>query len=503
MPLAKLQAALRAAARPAHAAVAQSFFKTGPGEYGEGDVFLGVRVPAIRALAKSGDDLSLAEVRRLLHARFHEERLLGLLLLVRRFEQGGEPERRVIFELYLSETRRINNWDLVDLSAPNIVGAWLRRRPRGLLRRLARSASLWERRIAILATLAFIRADDFADTIAICEILLRDPHDLIHKATGWMLREVGKRDAAALRGFLAAHAPAMPRTMLRNAIERLPEQERQRWLTVQPALPLRSSGFHQRSNSGFQPDEVGRASGPSVPTSNPCIPLAQTLRAAVASLRFDPPVAFVYNPLDYAWGAHEQWLRRFATGRKRVIILGMNPGPFGMAQTGVPFGEVTAVRDWLGIHADIARPRVEHPRRPIEGFACARSEVSGRRLWGLFAARFGTAKDFFADHFVVNYCPLAFLSDSGANITPDKLPAERTAPLFAACDAHLRGVVAALEAEWVIGVGAFARARAAAVLANGKVRVAQILHPSPASPAANRDWAGQATRQLRALGLWN
>ncbi len=230
---------------------------------------------------------------------------------------------------------------------------------------------------------------------------------------------------------------------------------------------------------------------------------ARELCEAVASLRFGPPVAFVYHPLDYAWAAHEEWLRRFGGGRKRVVFLGMNPGPFGMAQTGVPFGEVAAVRDWLGITAPVGKPEPEHPKRPVEGFACPRSEVSGRRLWGLFAARFGTPEKFLADHFVVNYCPLAFLSETGANVTPDKLPAAETAPLHAACDRHLRRVVAVLQAEWVIGIGAFARQRAEAVFTNGEVRLGQILHPSPASPAANRDWAGPVTRELVRLGIWN
>jgi single-strand selective monofunctional uracil DNA glycosylase len=233
------------------------------------------------------------------------------------------------------------------------------------------------------------------------------------------------------------------------------------------------------------------------------IPAARALSRAVADLRFGPPVAFIYHPLDYAWPAHAEWLRRFGGGRKRVVFLGMNPGPFGMAQTGVPFGEVAAVRDWLGITASVGRPESEHPKRPVEGFACPRSEVSGRRLWGLFAERFGTPEKFFADHFVVNYCPLAFLNAAGANVTPDKLPASETAPLHAACDRHLRRVVTLLEAEWLIGVGAFARQRAEAVFPHGQVRLGQILHPSPASPAANRDWAGQATRELLRLGVWH
>src|SRR5262249_40595405 len=148
----------------------------------------------------------------------------------------------------------------------------------------------------------------------------------------------------------------------------------------------------------------------------------------------------VYNPLEYAWPAHEQYLRRFAATRKEVIFLGMNPGPFGMTQTGVPFGEIPAVRDWMKISAAIARPANEHPRRPIQGFACPRSEVSGRRLWGFFAQRFGPPEKFFESHFVVNYCPLVFMSDSGANCTPDKLPATESEKLFQICDAHLREV---------------------------------------------------------------
>ena len=199
---------------------------------------------------------------------------------------------------------------------------------------------------------------------------------------------------------------------------------------------------------------------------------------------------------------HEQWLRRFGSGPKRVLFLGMNPGPFGMAQTGVPFGEVTAVRDWLGLNAPVGKPAREHPKRPVQGLACPRSEVSGRRLWGLFAERFGIPERFFAGHFVLNFCPLAFLSESGGNVTPDKLPADETARLFVACDAHLRSVVALAQAEWVIGVGAFARDRAMAALADMPVRIGVVLHPSPASPAANRDWAGQATRQLHEQGVW-
>ena len=210
----------------------------------------------------------------------------------------------------------------------------------------------------------------------------------------------------------------------------------------------------------------------------------------------------VYNPLDYAWAAHELYLRRFATAPKAVVFLGMNPGPFGMVQTGVPFGEISAVRDWLGIEAAVEKPRREHPRRPVTGFSCARSEVSGRRLWGLFAQRFGGAEQFFAEHFVLNYCPLAFVESSGRNRTPDKLaPAERS-DLFAACDEHLRAAVAALQPQWLIAIGDFALQRAQAVFPNGSLRVGRILHPSPASPAANRDWPGVASGQLETMGVW-
>ena len=229
---------------------------------------------------------------------------------------------------------------------------------------------------------------------------------------------------------------------------------------------------------------------------------AQRLGLGVGRLAFAPPVAHVYNPLAYAWPAHEAYVRRYGAGPKRVIFLGMNPGPFGMVQTGVPFGEVAAVRDWLGIRADVGRPDREHPKRPVTGFACARSEVSGRRLWGLFSARFGTAEAFFREHFVVNYCPLAFMHETGRNLTPDSLPAAERAALFAVCDEHLRETVRLLEPGWVIGVGDFAAKRAREALAGVDVGIGRILHPSPASPLANRDWGNVATAQLVELGLW-
>ncbi|MFM2295664.1 MAG: hypothetical protein RLZZ350_2077 [Verrucomicrobiota bacterium] len=235
----------------------------------------------------------------------------------------------------------------------------------------------------------------------------------------------------------------------------------------------------------------------------PLVLAAQKLSAQVARLKFRAPVTHVYNPLAYAWAAHEEYLRRYGGGRKRVIFLGMNPGPFGMAQTGVPFGEVAAVRDWLGIAVPITQPARVHPKRPITGFDCSRSEVSGRRLWKLFAARFVSPEKFFAEHFVVNYCPLAFLTTTGANFTPDKLSASEREKLFAACDEHLRLVLEIFEPEWLVGIGGFARARAEAAVAGTNVRVGQVLHPSPASPKANRhDWGETATKELRALEIW-
>jgi len=232
------------------------------------------------------------------------------------------------------------------------------------------------------------------------------------------------------------------------------------------------------------------------------IEAAGDLRDSVDRLKFKPPVTHVYNPLDYAWRAHLIYLRRYGRTRKRVVFLGMNPGPFGMTQTGVPFGEINAVRHWMKIEATIARPRAEHPKRHVEGFNCPRSEVSGRRLWGLFAERFGGPKEFFADAFVANYCPLAFFDKDGRNVTPDRLPGSRAAPLIAACDRHLRRVVEVLGPEWLVGIGDFAAKRAGLAVGSSSVKIGKILHPSPASPAANRDWAGTATRQLQALAVW-
>lgn len=221
----------------------------------------------------------------------------------------------------------------------------------------------------------------------------------------------------------------------------------------------------------------------------------------LAALEFGSPVACTYNPLDYAWDVHRNWLERYGMGTKEVLFVGMNPGPFGMVQTGVPFGEVAAVRGWLDLDGRIRAPEHVHPKRPVEGFACTRSEVSGRRVWNWAASRFGRPEAFFRRFFVHNYCPLAFVADSGANLTPDKLPAAMTAPLFRICDRMLADVVSALQPELVVGFGTFAEARARAVLGEGSVRIGRVLHPSPASPAANRGWEPQVEKGLRDLGV--
>ena len=241
--------------------------------------------------------------------------------------------------------------------------------------------------------------------------------------------------------------------------------------------------------------------------ANLLIDAARTLCDAVDSLHFSNPVTHTLNPLDYAWAPHEQYLRKFGTGKKRVVFLGMNPGPFGMVQVGVPFGEVNAVRDWMKIDAPVAQPKSPNPSRPVEGFSCMRSEISGQRLWALFSQRFPNADDFFADHFVLNYCPLAFF-DKARNVTPEKLIKAESTPLYAACNAHLRACIDALKPDWVIGIGKFAETQARFALApahsstNPSLRIGTVLHPSPASPMANRGWAPQATAQLAALGIW-
>lgn len=234
------------------------------------------------------------------------------------------------------------------------------------------------------------------------------------------------------------------------------------------------------------------------------IAAAEVLRQKLRSLEFPDPVSHTYNPLEYAWERHCEYLERFGKGPKRVLMLGMNPGPYGMAQTGVPFGEIPSVRDWMGISGPVAKPDPEHPKRPITGFDCERSEVSGRRLWGLFSEKFPTVDDFFADHFVANFCPLVWMKDTGANLTPDKIAADSMLPVNEACLAHLCTVVELLDPQYLIGVGAYAEKQlaAAAKETGSTATLDKILHPSPASPAANKDWAGTASRQLTELGIW-
>jgi single-strand selective monofunctional uracil DNA glycosylase len=237
-----------------------------------------------------------------------------------------------------------------------------------------------------------------------------------------------------------------------------------------------------------------------VPLSRP-IQISRELADSVDHQAFALPVTHVYNPLRYARISHEKYLRRFARKGIEVLLVGMNPGPWGMAQTGVPFGEISAVRDWMGISATTKRPDPEHPKRPIQGFACARSEVSGARLWGWAQDRFGTPDAFFSRFFVHNYCPLSFMEESGRNFTPDKLPKTEQAPLFAACNSALEALVAHLEPQYVLGVGAFAERQIKVALPHYSGTIGRILHPSPASPAANRGWAEAAERDLQKLGI--
>lgn len=229
--------------------------------------------------------------------------------------------------------------------------------------------------------------------------------------------------------------------------------------------------------------------------------ISRRLSKRVDELSFGAPVAYVYNPLSYARDPHERYLKTWGQGPKRALLVGMNPGPFGMAQTGVPFGDVGMVRDFLGVSGKVQRPALEHPERPVEGFGCKRGEVSGKRLWGFAQQRFGTPQRFFEHFFVANYCPLAFMEASGKNRTPDKLPKAEQEPLFEACDAALKAIVEELTPQVVIGVGAFATARARVALAGFRGVIATISHPSPASPKANRGWSELVEKELTGYGL--
>jgi 3-methyladenine DNA glycosylase AlkD len=230
MVTAAIQRELNSLADSGHAAILQRFFKTGPGEYGEGDRFRGIRVPVLRKVARKYRHLTLAAAESLLPSAFHEDRLLALLLLIDHYYRSDDAVRDGIHRFYLDHTGWVNNWDLVDASAPHLVGHYLRDRAKDPLTRLAASRVLWERRMAIIATFYFIKQGDYDDTLRVARLLLGDPEDLIHKAVGWMLREVGKRDVKAAEAFLQAHYRKMPRTMLRYAIERLPEARRQAYL---------------------------------------------------------------------------------------------------------------------------------------------------------------------------------------------------------------------------------------------------------------------------------
>lgn len=225
------------------------------------------------------------------------------------------------------------------------------------------------------------------------------------------------------------------------------------------------------------------------------------LLAELANLQFSSPVAYVYNPLEYARAPHELYLKKFGHGRREVVMFGMNPGPWGMVQTGVPFGDVPSVRDWMGIEAPVGKPPEEQPDRPVLGFACKRREASGMRLWGWAKERFGTPEAFFQRFFVANYCPLCFFDADGTNRTPDKISRKERDALLAACDAALRRTVEHFRPSLVVGVGSFAEGRARAALDGMELTVGRIPHPSPASPQSHHNWGGQVDDALNALGL--
>ena len=231
------------------------------------------------------------------------------------------------------------------------------------------------------------------------------------------------------------------------------------------------------------------------------IKLTRKFSEETGRLRFGLPVTHVYNPLVYARLPHEDYLRRYADSEKTAVFLGMNPGPFGMAQNGVPFGEVGLVRDWLKISGEVGRPAIENPRRPIEGFNCERSEVSGKRLWGTIAELYGTPARFFSKSFVANYCPLVFMEERGRNVTPDKLTSRERDGLYKLCDEYLLQSMLLLKPKWVLGIGKFAESRELAALEGTGINVTTVLHPSPASPAANKGWAGKFEATLRSLGF--
>lgn len=231
------------------------------------------------------------------------------------------------------------------------------------------------------------------------------------------------------------------------------------------------------------------------------VQIAQELCNDVSQLSFALPVTHVYNPLEYAWSQHCEYLERYGAGHPQVVLVGMNPGPFGMAQTGIPFGDVAMVRDWMRIKGPVNKPKQEHRRRPIAGLDCHRQEVSGRRLWGWARSAFGTPQHFFSHFFVINYCPLCFLEASGRNRTPDKLPAAERAALFAPCDQALRRTVEHLGPQFVVGIGRFAARRVDTVTGDMAVTRGSVPHPSPANPIANKGWGQALAAALRAIGV--
>ena len=231
------------------------------------------------------------------------------------------------------------------------------------------------------------------------------------------------------------------------------------------------------------------------------IETTKKLKSELASLRFGDPVSHVYNPLDYAWAPHRMYLERYGAGPKEIVLVGMNPGPWGMVQTGVPFGEIDLVRDWMGIQGRVEKPEHLHPKRPVQGFDCKRHEVSGRRLWGWAKERYSSPERFFARFFVLNYCPLAFFDRDGGNRTPDKLPAGEREPLFAICDAALADMAAFLQPRYVLGIGRFAAERAASALQHRGIEIGMAPHPSPANPKANQGWGRLMDEALEKLGI--
>lgn len=255
----------------------------------------------------------------------------------------------------------------------------------------------------------------------------------------------------------------------------------------------------------FRLDPIATSVSDTDMSADKIIQATEKLRAQLHGLQFPPPADYVYSPLEYAWESHHAYLKRYGSlGPKKVLFLGMNPGPFGMAQTGIPFGEVATVRDWMGLERPVGRPAREHPGKKVTGFACSRSEVSGRRLWGLFQERFGSAENFFQGHWVHNYNPLLFLENTkiGRNVVPEELPSESIRPVNEACDEYLRVLVNLMKIETVVGVGAYAETRAREALQGTSVKFAKVLHPSPASPVANRGWSAAATRELITQRVW-